>query len=194
MQLFYTGAKTFNAKQGDPLKSLGGFVSCTPIPNAQLNNLFSDKSKFGIEQNNFTTIAIMLLNNLASGKNVTDVFMWFDFPANPFTILELAFVDVTVSTDGEVSMEKISSPRSLPFTVTTPPGFTIANGEANKINLGDLDFSKYLGIYIKETFVADLLDNFECDTLEANVNTDGTIKTPLDTQEDISVQFDFTEV
>jgi len=188
MRFFYTGAKTFNALQANIILSLGGFLSCTPIPNAQISNLFSDISSLSIERDNFTVIAIALRNEL--DKDVEDIFLWFDFPTDAFTKLEFAFVDVNDDGEGNLSIEKLSNPHSVPYFAD----FQEANGEANKVNIGDLEKGKYLGLYIKQTFISDLGTKFTCDELTKNINDDGTFKTAPVTKEDIVLNLDWTEV
>jgi len=188
MKLFYTGADKFNNLQPNIVLSLGGFISSTPIPNAQLSNLFSDISSFSISKDQFTVIAIALQNTLA--KDVTDIFLWFDFLTDAFTKLEFAFVDVNDDSEGNLSIEKLSNSHSLPFFGT----FQEASGEANKVNIGDLLKGQYLGLYIKQTFLPDLSDKFTCDELTKNIEDDGSFTTKPNTKEDIVLNLDWTEV
>lgn len=67
MMLYLTGAsssiaKTGEAPQDDPMKSLGGFVSSSPVPNAALNTLFDLVSMRTIKDKTKETIAIALVN------------------------------------------------------------------------------------------------------------------------------------
>jgi len=45
MKFYYTGAKTAGGEQTDPLASIGGYVSNTEVPEAQLGNIFGAPSK-----------------------------------------------------------------------------------------------------------------------------------------------------
>lgn len=64
--LYLTGAssssKTNEAPQDDVMKSLGGYISSSPVPNAALNTLFDLVSIKTIKEKNKETIAIGLIN------------------------------------------------------------------------------------------------------------------------------------
>lgn len=78
--LYLTGSETSLAKspvapQTDPSKSLGGYVSSTPVPNAATNALFDLISSETLRNKQKETIAIALVNKL--DKAVTDVKLCF---------------------------------------------------------------------------------------------------------------------
>lgn len=67
MMLYLTGASSSIAKSGeapqdDPMKSLGGYVSTSPVPNAAINTLFDLVSMRTIKDKTKETIAIALVN------------------------------------------------------------------------------------------------------------------------------------
>lgn len=76
MMIYLTGAQTSLAKtsdnpQTDASKSLGGYISSTPVPNAALNVLFDLISSYTLEKRQKETIAIGLINRF--DKPVKDV-------------------------------------------------------------------------------------------------------------------------
>lgn len=75
MMLYLTGAssssKTNEAPQDDAMKSLGGYISSTPVPNAAINTLFDLISIKTIQEKNKETIAIGLVNKFDT--SVSDV-------------------------------------------------------------------------------------------------------------------------
>ena len=76
MMLFLTGASSSLASSGgtpqdDPMKSLGGYVSNSLVPNGTLNTLFDLISLKSIKNKTKETIAIALINKFDS--IVTDV-------------------------------------------------------------------------------------------------------------------------
>ena len=84
MLLYLTGASTSLVKsednpQTDARKSLGGYISSTPAPNAALNSLFDMISSYTLEKKQKETIALGLINQLETAvknvelKIVTDV-------------------------------------------------------------------------------------------------------------------------
>lgn len=68
MQLLYSGADYVDAQQSSPLKSLGGFISSTTIPNSRLNSIFGDSMKYGQESD---CIAIFLKNATSVAQTFT---------------------------------------------------------------------------------------------------------------------------
>lgn len=67
MMLYLTGADASLAKsseqpQSDVSKSLGGYISSTPVPNAALNSIFDLVSSYSIEKGQKETLAIGLIN------------------------------------------------------------------------------------------------------------------------------------
>lgn len=67
MMLYLTGAdnslsKSLENPQSDPSKSLGGFVSSSPVPNAAVNSLFDLISSFTLDKRQKETMAIALIN------------------------------------------------------------------------------------------------------------------------------------
>lgn len=84
MLLYLTGASTSLVKsednpQTDASKSLGGYISSTPAPNAALNSLFDIISSYTLEKKQKETIALGLINQSETAvknvelKIVTDV-------------------------------------------------------------------------------------------------------------------------
>lgn len=76
MMLYLTGASSSIAKseempQTDPMKSLGGYISTSPVPNGALNALFDLVSMRTIKEKTKETIAIALVNKF--NYSVSDV-------------------------------------------------------------------------------------------------------------------------
>ena len=76
MMIYLTGASTSLAKsadnpQSDVNRSLGGYISSTPVPNAAINSIFDLISSYTLEKRQKETIAIGLINQL--DKAVKDV-------------------------------------------------------------------------------------------------------------------------
>ena len=75
MRLFYTGASSFGAEQKDLNKSLGGWISSTPIPNGMKSNLFGSISSYTSDQLFREVIAIALKN--VTTETVNDIEIYF---------------------------------------------------------------------------------------------------------------------
>lgn len=114
MILFLTGAdsslKRSNvAPQADPAKSLGGYISSSPVPNASLNALFDLISTQTLTDRPKETIAIGLINQL--DKAVTNVRLFIVVDSNP--ICEWKVAATAVSED--LRMESIPNRYSEPI-------------------------------------------------------------------------------
>lgn len=108
MMIYLTGAgaslaKSPSSPQSDAGKSLGGYISSTPVPNAALNVLFDLLSAYTLEKRQKETIAIGLINQ-------------FDYPVKDVELKivandgdEAAFKVAAVSVGSNYQMEQISS-------------------------------------------------------------------------------------
>lgn len=109
MMLYLTGAgaslvKTQDNPQTDAAKSLGGYISSTPVPNAALNSLFDLISAYTLDKRQKETIAIGLINQF--DKEVKDVELKIVTDENHEAIFKIAAV--AVSTDN-YAMEHIAN-------------------------------------------------------------------------------------
>lgn len=109
MMIYLTGAATSLAKtqdnpQSDASKSLGGYISSTPVPNAALNVLFDLISSYTLDKKPKETIAIGLINQF--DKPVKDVELKIVTDENHEAIFKIAAV--SVSSD-DYAMEQIAN-------------------------------------------------------------------------------------
>lgn len=109
MMIYLTGAATSLAKtqdnpQSDASRSLGGYISSTPVPNAALNTLFDLISSYTLEKKPKETIAIGLINQF--DKSVKDVELKIVTDENHEAIFKIAAV--AVSSD-DYAMEQIAN-------------------------------------------------------------------------------------
>ena len=108
MMLYLTGARSSIKKnpvspQPEPNKSLGGFISTTPVPNSALNSLFDSISLLSLERKTKETIAIALVNNFDFNvKNVK-----IKIISSPENIAQ--FKIAGVETTSELFLEQIES-------------------------------------------------------------------------------------
>lgn len=116
MLLYLTGARTSLVKskdnpQTDASKSLGGYISSTPAPNAALNSLFDMISSYTTEKKQKETIALGLINQL--DKVVKNVELKIVTTADNAAAFKVAAV--SVSSD-DYQMESISSRYQEPMS------------------------------------------------------------------------------
>lgn len=115
MILFLTGAqsslrKSDVAPQPDPQRSLGGYVSSSPVPNAALNELFDLISTGMLSERPKETIALGLINQLS--VPVTNVRLSIVVGANP--ICEWRVAATALSPD--LRMESIPNRYAEPIS------------------------------------------------------------------------------
>lgn len=109
MMIYLTGAATSLSKtqdnpQSDSSRSLGGYISSTPVPNAALNTLFDLISSYTLEKKPKETIAIGLINQF--DKPVKDVELKIVTNENNEAVFKIAAV--AVSSD-DYAMEQIAN-------------------------------------------------------------------------------------
>lgn len=113
MKLVFSGAQSKMGQQNDRNKSLGGFMSLTPIPNARLNALFSSISMYAQKNQTTETIAIFLYNESPT-LTITDLLIsnliYDDGAQAKFRFAAVAPADY--------QMELIGSSRETPFYAT----------------------------------------------------------------------------
>ena len=109
MMIYLTGAATSLAKtqdnsQSDASRSLGGYISSTPVPNAALNTLFDLISSYTLEKKPKETIAIGLINQF--DKPVKDVELKIVTDENHEAVFKIAAVAVSSE---DYAMEQIAN-------------------------------------------------------------------------------------
>lgn len=115
MMIYLTGAnsslvKSPDAPQTDTAKSLGGYVSSTPVPNGELNVLFDLISAYTLEKRQKETIALALVNKLS--QPVTDVTLKIVVGKGDLATFRVAAVALD---SDNMSMEHISNRYAEPM-------------------------------------------------------------------------------
>lgn len=114
MMIYLTGAdaslvKSADAPQTDTAKSLGGYVSSTPVPNGELNTLFDLISAYTLEKKQKETLAVALVNKLTS--LVTDVTLKIVVGKDNLATFRIA----AVTLDSSLAMEHIPNRYAEPI-------------------------------------------------------------------------------
>lgn len=114
MMIYLTGAdsslvKSTDAPQTDTAKSLGGYVSSTPVPNGELNALFDLISAYTLEKKQKETIALALVNKLTEA--VTDVTLKIVVGKDDLATFRIA----AVALDSSMAMEHIPNRYAEPM-------------------------------------------------------------------------------
>lgn len=118
MLVFLTGAQTSLAKsednpQTDPSRSLGGYISSSPVPNSALNSLFDTVSAYTIEKRGRETIAVALINKLPN--TVKNIQLKFVTPPDAIAAFKVAAVSINPET---YAMEAIANRYQEPVNAT----------------------------------------------------------------------------
>jgi hypothetical protein len=141
MILFYTGADAANAPQINAEKSLGGFVSGSPIPNGKLNNLFSSISKSAVLGNK-TEIRMIALKNL-TGSTVSNLSIYTN-TVGKSAKLQLAAVAPMLDSSNNPLFEQLYDNDSLPFQAT----LNYHEGAENAILIDTFAANQVIGIWM----------------------------------------------
>lgn len=188
MKIFYTGATAFDKEQKDSSLSIGGLISSTEVPNGLLNNLFGGLSKFTVQQNKAEFRGIVIKNDGEIVLTGLKAFFTYpqtdDSPATDSNDCEflIGYAEILVSDCGDLSIEKLSSIYSTPYTVTMEAN---AVGEENALDLPDLDPGTYIGLFIKRVIKSSAQEPLSDDDLEDILDEELV----LETTEDIGLTF-----
>ena len=181
IKLYYSNSKIYLTEQKNPSESLGNFPSSSVVPNNYMSNLFSMISQLTIENDTQEVIGVFLKNE--EGVDISDLTLYFDYPENSQSKIEVAAVTPSQDSEGRHYIESIPNMNSLPYDAT----FYEADGVENKVNLGDLEADAYLGLWFKRTLNSGLIKT--CDELYTDFENDST----PEEVEDISLVFGWDE-
>lgn len=200
LKLYYTGAPNNNREQQRAAtESLGGFISATAIPNANLNNLFSAITPSLIENKQFyKEVRVIAIKN-ETGQVAENVEIWFDYPTKQIQLedgtfqtvqtnyaqFEIAAIAPNVNDCGDYFVERLDSPNSIPYTVSE---FHTLNGKKDSAGLGNIPNGEYVVLFIKRTLTNNA--KFEsCEEIEERFDNGEE----LDLLEEISLKMEYNE-
>jgi hypothetical protein len=163
MKFYYTTSAGSNTVQTKPSLSLGGFKSSSPTLNDETGNLFDEITPYTLTKNKNEYIALMLVNE--TGGDVTNVEIWFEFPADSYSKYQVAGVIPAVDGDGNSYIERIETRTSKPFYAD----FVDAE-VGSKNSLGNMLDGAQLGIWIKRELLIDFIETDSCDVYEEDLD------------------------
>jgi hypothetical protein len=143
MQLFYTTVEREGQTQTDPLYSLGGYCSSTPVPSGVDENLFSLFSQLSIETNKPMYICLVLKNILS--VECTGIFLYFDDVNLSTRWGKYRVALVNKGADG--LYEHIGGIYERPKYAT----FQEIDGEANKMAVPNMQPGEMYGLWVERT-------------------------------------------
>lgn len=149
MLLYLTGgatslAKTSEVPQDDPMKSLGGYVSSSPVPNASLNAVFDCISLHTLKNRPKETVAIALVNKFEEAvKNV-----YIRTIVSPDNIAKIRIAAVAIG--DEMEMEHIpnryAEPINAEFVDTSYIRAFVDFEIINPVSVGEDIFFEQFGV------------------------------------------------
>jgi hypothetical protein len=108
MKFYYSGADKLNGEQNSPLKSLGGYISSTPIPNGKVESVFSVLSNSMLNGETDETKVVFLKND--SGEDLKGVLIYSLKP-------EDSIVNITIGASLANQVELLNSSSDKPYDV-----------------------------------------------------------------------------
>lgn len=181
MQLFYSGALSNLGSQTDPLKSLGGMISISPIPNGLVNAVFPAISRSNVKNNDTETRLIVLQNT--TGSPVTNILIYT--ARGTYSTLKIAAVAPAYNTKcSRFQFEAIVNGQALPYQAT----LASCEGQVNAIVVPSLDADEYIGIWIER--VLDMSTFNELDGKQGSTPLTDDELVALLTAQDSSTQYE----
>lgn len=154
LKLYYTSA-SLNSDQRKAQLSIGGFKSNLPVDNGGSGAFFSDISMMSVKENLKKYLCLMLVNE--GDKIAYDVCIHFIYPENNFLNIQIAIVEpVNVSGEGYY-VARVNNINEKPLYVE----FTPADGVLNKVNIGDIEPGKMVGIWFESSLNLETIKNSE---------------------------------
>lgn len=140
MRLYYTGSTEPLGKQSNPLLSLGGYISSTPLENVSDGNLFPSLS-----QNELTTKSIqtrmLVLKNETGGTQVVN--LYYENLNDSIAYYKMALVAPAIDSCNNKYFEKIDNLNSVPVSAS----FT-DNRAGNALTFS-MAADLYIGVWIQ---------------------------------------------
>lgn len=149
--LYYTGAKTAEDIQDNPLLSLGGYKSSTQIPNGKLHNVFPKITQGNVIKN--TQIVRLIVFQNLTGADLTDLTIYN--VDGDFSTLQMAFVSPAIDSCGNPQFERIQE-NNLPYQGTFA-SYDIDNKYASPT----IPALGYIGIWLKKNLKLDQFGELE---------------------------------
>lgn len=170
LQFLLTGVNKEGLVQNDPSKSLGGYVSSTPVPNGGLNALFPSVSLTDMLEGERIVRAIVIKNTsndvIAAGSA-----LHYERDVDAYCNWRMAVVELGQDDCGYY-MEKITNQNSLPSVGT----FIDNDCLLHQIQLPEIPAGGMLGIWIERTInvnkAKDVLTS--CDALNTQFEQEET--------------------
>lgn len=167
LKFYYTGAGEHLGSETSPQQSLGGYISSKLVPNDALNVLFGEITLLTLQRNNRLIRGVAIKNE--GNEIAEDVEIWFQYPnEDRHTKFKIAAQVPVSDSCGDPILEKVPNQNAKPYNLT----FYEADGEINKVNVGDIQPDEYLGIFLQREFLSSAVKFPDCEVLDQQYTND----------------------
>jgi hypothetical protein len=170
LQIYYTGSDAAGTTQGESNKSLGGYISSTPIPNNYIGNLFPTISQLSQQEKREEIRVIAIQNDSGADFTSYDVYVQLVDSDNVAAEWEMGFQTPVLDDCGDLVVEAVPNANASPVNVTMQE---IVGGN-NKLILPNVADQSYVALYIKRTTLAVVVDE-EADIALCDAYDEGTV-------------------
>jgi hypothetical protein len=141
MVLLFTGADAPDVPQINADKSLGGFISSSPIPNGRLGNLFSSISKNTVIKDTKEIRLIALKNTTGVIKSNINI---YSVTTGKSIKMQLAAVAPATNSSSQLVFEQVYDSETLPYQAT----LATHEGSGNAIVIASMAVGETIGIWV----------------------------------------------
>lgn len=146
--IFYTGAVQNGAVQDNPAKSLGGWISSSPVPNGAMNNLFGDLTYADLDKDK-KPIRVIAFQNI-TGAVIPKLRIWVEHEADAYATYKIGLSISTVEPTCNLNyFEQLATQYSIPYYTTLKD----CEGELNAIEIENIPAGQYLGLFIQRNVI-----------------------------------------
>lgn len=140
MQLFYSGAYAPGKAQPESSKSIGGFISVSPIPNGSLNNIFPDIT-YDTVKKNLADVRLIVLTN-ETGSTITNINI--STVRDTYSTFKIAAVASAIDNCQRQVFEKLFDSHSLPLQASLA-----IHESGNAIVITSMNAGVSIGVWIE---------------------------------------------
>jgi hypothetical protein len=144
MKLYYTGAPDFLQEQENPLQSLGGYISKSPVKNGGVASIFGSISQKLLREGGKEYRIVALKNETESSKAIT--LYYSNLSKDPVSSFKMGLVAPATDDCEGLYVEKIASIYNKPVSGS----FADNRGEANALRFS-IEPQQFIGIWIERS-------------------------------------------
>lgn len=138
--VLYSGADSNSKAQNDPLKSIGGYISSSAVPNGSINNIFPPITRRHIKEQLIDTRLIVLKNDATA---LTAVKIWTE--KDNLATFKIAAVAPGADSCSKPLFESLVDGHSIPMQAS----LAAKEGEGAALVVGNIAANQIIGIWIQ---------------------------------------------